>query len=832
MTTEERTIWLAALLHDIGKFRQRALAGASRGTHEEHGARFIEEDFAGFFAPCGDDLAHGVANHHRPSRDREVERVVALADRLSACERETEERPQETPGAAALVSVLSRPPLAPEGAPERRFRLTALSWQEEGSFFPSVEAQVDADDYRCLWEAFSTEFKQLGGSRGYAPADFTTILALLRKYTSRMPAATPWEGEAVRTVPDVSLYDHLKTTAAIAACVRRELGPDDVDQLLRALARGGDDEGALSRELCALVKGDVSGTQDFLYLLSSRGAARGLRGRSFYLQLLTETVAHWLLRALDLPVTNLLFAGGGHFYLLLPYRQTCEMLDELRVRLAQKLWAAHRGDLALSVETVPVCGSDFVGGGTSEASFAHKWGEVSGKLAERKQRRWAELGPETIVAEVFSAQEQGGVENVCDICRNEGNLIKQDDVRKCTRCEGFEKLGNDLRAPRLMVVTEVPEVGFPVGGDWRDVLRSFGAEVRLCSSLEELALPSQARSATVYRLDATEFLAELPRSWGNVPASLDFRYLANATPRKGDHEVAGFDDLCHAAEGVKWLGVLRMDVDDLGPLFRKLGAEGSLSRVCAASESLRLFFEGWVPGLCRRYNPYPQGKDAVYLIYAGGDDLFVVGAWSVLPSLARSIRDDFRRFVGGDHVTLSGGIAIEHQKYPLYQLANDAKHALDDRAKEHRRPSGGRPKDALCLLQTPMGWEQFGAVADWHDRLVKALAPLVGAPPLPRGFLSRLSEVYHLYAENAAIQRRRRREGRITDEQMEEEIAYAKWMWRLVYQLGRFAQRHKDHETTVEELQRALVSDRSGLMPLLQVLARWTALVTREGDDS
>jgi CRISPR-associated protein Csm1 len=121
-----------------------------------------------------------------------------------------------------------------------------------------------------------------------------------------------------------------------------------------------------------------------------------------------------------------------------------------------------------------------------------------------------------------------------------------------------------------------------------------------------------------------------------------------------------------------------MDVDNLGELFRsRLGRHGTISRVATVSESLRLFFEAWVPGRCRRQNLDPDGA-SVFLTYAGGDDLLLVGAWSVLPELAFKIREDFRRFVGGRHVTLSGGIAVEHPKYPLYQLAEDAKRALDD----------------------------------------------------------------------------------------------------------------------------------------------------------
>ena len=282
---------------------------------------------------------------------------------------------------------------------------------------------------------------------------------------------------------------------------------------------------------------------------------------------------------------------------------------------------------------------------------------------------------------------------------------------------------------------------------------------------------------------------------------------------------------------MKWLGVLRMDVDSLGDVFKEgLGKYATISRMSTLSESLRLFFEGWVPHLCRQYNRFEQGdKDRLYLIYAGGDDLFVVGAWSVLPQLAEQIRDDFRRFVGGDHVTLSGGIAIEHQKFPLYQLANDAKHALDDQAKEFTRPSGGRSKDALCFLQTAMGWERVEEIAQWKDKLLDMLNPEGDTVALPQGFLARLKEISALYTANGTHKHRLHRQEKITLEQMEEIVHYDKWQWRLAYQLSRFGERYKDHRDTIDELQRAIIRERDGLISILHVLARWATLLTREG---
>lgn len=52
--------------------------------------------------------------------------------------------------------------------------------------------------------------------------DLSTLLAILRKFTWAIPSDT-----RRNIIPDVSLYDHLKTTAAITACLmRRDKGAE------------------------------------------------------------------------------------------------------------------------------------------------------------------------------------------------------------------------------------------------------------------------------------------------------------------------------------------------------------------------------------------------------------------------------------------------------------------------------------------------------------------------------------------------------------------------------------------------------------------------------
>ena len=67
---------------------------------------------------------------------------------------------------------------------------------------------------------------------------------------------------------------------------------------------------------------------------------------------------------------------------------------------------------------------------------------------------------------------------------------------------------------------------------------------------------------------------------------------------------------------------------------------------------LDLFFTGYLQSDCA--GNYPQ----TYTVYAGGDDLLLIGPWRQMIVLATDLREQFRRYVGGNsNITLSAGLA-------------------------------------------------------------------------------------------------------------------------------------------------------------------------------
>jgi CRISPR-associated protein Csm1 len=182
-------------------------------------------------------------------------------------------------------------------------------------------------------------------------------------------------------------------------------------------------------------------------------------------------------------------------------------------------------------------------------------------------------------------------------------------------------------------------------------------------------------------------------------------------PRIGD--VLTFAELAaksiDGGKGRPMLAALKADVDRLGQLFtRGLGERRSLARAAALSRMMDAFFTGHLSHRLER--DFPR----VYTVYAGGDDLLLLGPWYDIFVLARELREDFRRFVGGSlHVTLSAGLALFDPKTPISRAAREAEERLA-KAKEDGRD---RVHAVLSIDSPALIWDQYSFALRDADRI-------------------------------------------------------------------------------------------------------------------
>ena len=218
----------------------------------------------------------------------------------------------------------------------------------------------------------------------------------------------------------------------------------------------------------------------------------------------------------------------------------------------------------------------------------------------------------------------------------------------------------------------------------------------------------------------------------------------------------------------KRLGVLRMDVDNLGQIFSKGFSEQkqTFSRLSTLSRSLDYFFKGYLNIIWKKFS------DNTFIIYAGGDDLFIVGKWDVIINMAKQIRDDFKEWTcHNPNMTISGGVAIVTSKFPILKSSDfsaDAEH----NSKEYK--NNGEEKNSFSLLGLSLNWDiEFPMVED----LKKRFKELIEKENLPKAVLGNIYNFYEIRKKQLELGKNQ------------------SWQWQLTYNIARMISRTKEEKS-------------------------------------
>lgn len=534
------------------------------------------------------------------------------------------------------------------------------------------------------------------------PANENLALALIEKYSTFLSISPQ--------VPHISFYDAVKSAAAIHDCL--EQGQTDKPLLL--------------------VSGDFSGIQDMVYTIASSGALKTLRARSFMLELLTEHITYEIQHATGSGRYSLIFSGGGGFSLLVPNTDENRKAINAFINIINEWMLEQFGfQLFLAAHCAPVGEADLKG-----EPFKKTWETMADEMGKQKQRKFWDTPN---FKKLFRPEMPKQLANQ-DACQ----ITHRDDLPDC------EMAPEDL--PGIGRVSKLAYRLWKLG----DRLTEFKCIVRL-HSLEDdleggtLIFPTHGGQYAEYKvnnhlpqvnnydalwlvnswnLDSYKDNKTFPFLFGNYVRSVAELPPAAQTSEKAEHKrdhqdkemnnpkgtTASFSGLAKSAQGAELIGCLRMDVDDFGDLFSDKLASPGIAALSNLSRSMNLFFKGYLNQICgmkigqdfpkedhplditgKKENKKTQGRD-VSIVYAGGDDLFIVGAWDDVAELAFDINACFREFsCYNPDVHLSAGVTLHKPKFPLYQIARISKRA-EEAAKGFTGQDVEAPKNSLSLF--------------------------------------------------------------------------------------------------------------------------------------
>jgi len=443
-----------------------------------------------------------------------------------------------------------------------------------------------------------------------------------------------------------------------------------------------------------LVKGDLSGIQTYIYGDLQPKTAGGLtdvskrlRGRSVLVTLLTDFLATILLKELELPLWHLLFAGGGHFNLLLP-KDKEEDLKVLADCLDVEMRKCFGDKLNLILAWIDC-----------DASIQHKAGEYFQKVNIEKERKKYRQHHHNLQHHFFPKE---GVNDQTEKIDNIGlgtYFPKRNLLLEVASKDGI----SSKQAAKEIIGFNMPRHFhqlFIVGGEGKKEAIN-NAKILLGNADEPF------HAAQLFSINRTDFIPS-DREWdfskyGNV--SFGFRFLGRYVPlHEEEKRPKTFEEIAipntqtttSALErkGFVRLGALRLDVDDLGAIFSHgLGENASLGQIVCLSREMHYFFTAHFDYLASK----PEYD--VYVIYSGGDDAFVVGRWDKIIAFIGQLQKDFKAFVRNKDVHFSAGIFIGDPRYPVGRFYRDAGR-LQTKAKE----SG---KNKIDVFDQTLSWSEF-----------------------------------------------------------------------------------------------------------------------------
>ena len=459
-----------------------------------------------------------------------------------------------------------------------------------------------------------------------------------------------------------------------------------------------------------LINIDLSGIQKFIYNIVSRGALKNLRSRSFFVDLLCNHTINRIISSFNLHYVNVLTNGGGNINILSSKPSNYkEILDDISCNLNSWLLEEFNGRLYVVLSYTEIPDLDING----DVSGPLK--QISEESFRKKNKKFRLL----IQREkfLFLSEEDPG-SNSCEICNKDfaqkgQRQTEYEDSSRCAFCERLVRLGNlipkvkyvyvaDKDGPQCLKIENSYYLLSDIKRDFPCTWVIFDDNDDFLERLGGSRVPFFARTYVVktemlpenVQKDIAKEKAELSAQLQKTKEPGERKRLKEEVDSLSDEYPAMLEFLAASSEGAKLIGALRMDADNIGKILRE-GFHGNVTfeKVSAFSRNLNYFFKLYLESICR------EKRRLLHVIYAGGDDLFALGAWNDIAELSLELGKAFREYTCGNmDFGLSGGFSIHKPKFPVSKMARLSLEALNQ-SKENLQPCWSCRKDWIeCPL--------------------------------------------------------------------------------------------------------------------------------------
>jgi CRISPR-associated protein Csm1 len=386
-----------------------------------------------------------------------------------------------------------------------------------------------------------------------------------------------------------------------------------------------------------LISGDFYGIQKFIFEgLSTKNASKVIRAKSAFIQLFMTTLSRYICHTLKIDESHILSANAGKFEILSKQIDP-STIQEIQKRVDNYFLSHFFGLSGVGITTTSCNREDF----KDPKKYKVLRETMAHNIEAQKFRKFDLEHTQTIL----DNEPPSSNDTLCKTCNIRKSSQKSD---KCDICTMFITLGKTLVSTKQSVSSK-NDLAIDLGG--------FDTIIELDEKIKSYILK------------------------GDNDDPIDFAALAKNSCKEID-------------TGIQSLGILKADVDGMGNYIKKSDIAESFENFDLFSKTLDAFFSIHIPNIMR--TKYPD----TYTVFAGGDDLFLIGGWDVILELARFIHEEFKRFVLTNELSISFGIIIAKPSTPVSYLAEHSEHALEE-------AKGLDGKDAITLFRETVKWESY-----------------------------------------------------------------------------------------------------------------------------
>ena len=438
-----------------------------------------------------------------------------------------------------------------------------------------------------------------------------------------------------------------------------------------------------------LISGDFWGIQNFIFdSLTSKKASKIIRSRSSLVQLITFVVTEIVKN--EFKGSDTILFGAGKFMILARYEKEYKTkIESIQKELDKFFLKNFFGQNGFILAYSKTTKKNVFNQHSEEMKKDLENLANDNELKKLNKFNLATIEDENICFDIF--KESVSDDKICEFCKKRVSSQILDEEKVCNVCKNQINLGKELTTKKFI-----------------KIYSSNKKEDNI------LILTYKDKNYYVKFFDANNYInknQEIVFDISNDKYEGIPKWSLNAYVAKEDEQIKTFEKL---AEGSSGLIALKADVDRLGDTFRDFYMT-SFKKFNRLSRELDFFFSDYISSMIENSEKYNN----IYIVFAGGDDLFLIGEYKEVVTLAKEIREEFYKF-SLNKATLSMGLVMFKSSTPINYISQLADEA-EKRAKSVTKEGSEETRNGIDIFGISMKFDEFLDIENSFGEISKAL---------------------------------------------------------------------------------------------------------------